>query len=357
MKKIIFTLPHQAKFSFSTLPLGSDTLFAALANCAALLYGPQEAPKIIENFPSFSSLFLGVDILLKDKKTRLYFYPRPHMGFKINKEEKNNTFDPVKDRKKLKKVQFVSEGVFTSMLLDFNLEAWQKEQKNITHYSLMEKAQIAHNFAFQKEELPPNLENKVLEALLKQSFLSQYLETKNSLNRLSGASEEFFEEEGIELKHIELEEITLKPFFFCLAQTQEISTPLKACLNLLCEEGLGAYRTTGKGILEKVEIEQAPNFHSKVWVNLSLVFPKEEELSLENCIAYDLTKRGGFVFWQGGTTTRKPVLRYFKEGSVFLNPLQGIRLKETLPLFLKSGSQQEITLYINGKALMVGGKS
>ena len=136
MKRLIFTLPPRAKLSFSALPVGSDTFFAALANCAALLYGPEKTQEIIEAFPAFSSVFPGLEILDQNRSARLYFYPRPRMGFEIQENKKGkDKFDPIKDRKKLKRCNLCRKGLHQR----FKLDGWQKNKKTspVRHVQLM----------------------------------------------------------------------------------------------------------------------------------------------------------------------------------------------------------------------------
>ena len=100
---------------------------------------------------------------------------------------------------------------------------------------------------------------------------------------------------------------------------------LRAALDWLGDQGIGADRTSGNGHFQVQTVYPIPirlASPGEAGVALSLVNPAEGELDagLLASATYDLIRRGG---WIGATGRRKAGLRMFAEGSRFKPVLQG----------------------------------
>jgi CRISPR-associated protein Csm4 len=220
------------------------------------------------------------------------------------------------------------------------------DNKGETSYNLLQDAMIYGDFALDRQELKTSGIDS--ELLVDSEFYHHYKEPKNSLNRENNASEQIFYETGFEYQTIRKDNVEIKPFLYFFTD-QEPTADMKAALNLLAEEGIGANRNTGKGSFEKITVKVVnPQFKSSLFINLSLLYPQESSFDPSVLVSYDFIKRGGYIYAGGGTSQRKTVLRMFTEGSVFTKPLPGAYFQEKTLIPDRMITQ-------NGKALMVGG--
>lgn len=107
--------------------------------------------------------------------------------------------------------------------------------------------------------------------------------------------------------------------FFLMQAADDWREKVNAAIRLMCDEGIGGYRSIGKGQFEQPQI-------SEVWLALpdaggslllSLYYPGDgEEAGLaEGC--YDLVPRKGYVFSPKNRSLRRKQVMMFGEGSVF----------------------------------------
>jgi CRISPR-associated protein Csm4 len=317
MKAVKLKLPEIAKFSISDDIIHSDTLFSAIVNCYVMLFGDEEEnlKKFIEQI-KISSIFLGLDIKGNNSNKTIYFLPKPILNYEIISEKEKR-----KLTKKWKKVKYIS------------LKLLEKMEDKVNLDSIL----VNGNFAILKEE-----DNSFNFEDLK--FIKRSSEPKNKINRFNNKSEAIFFKDITEYLCVNENSFEIKPFMYFYVEN-EISKELKATIKLMCEEGIGADRTTGKGIfieLEKIDKIDIGNIKNRI--NLSLIYPKIEDV--EGIGTYKLLKRGGFIYKNGGTGTRKDVIRMFEEGSVWNRKVEGCN-KETI--------FNENTIYHYGKAFLIGG--
>jgi CRISPR-associated protein Csm4 len=78
---------------------------------------------------------------------------------------------------------------------------------------------------------------------------------------------------------------------------KEYEKKLKASIRMLGDEGIGGYRTYGKGffkpIFEEIEVNMEPKNH---FVTLSLFYPMKEEIAMLKEGYYELVSRGGWIY-------------------------------------------------------------
>jgi CRISPR-associated protein Csm4 len=273
---------RNAKFHFGYLSLEiddiifhSDSLFSALCNNYVQKYGDEKVADFIGKFPKISSLFYGVK---KDEKD-IYFLPKP-MGFILPKERQD------KDRKLTKKIKFISISAYNHFCAGTLSDETIKI--NDTKDCLYTKQE------YSKENL--NL------------FYSSDDE-KVSINRKTSTADEG--------KLFNVSSITLgDDAFFYFILEEEISEELKQAIELLTIFGIGGKLSTGFGTIISYEIKNNDflclDINGNCFTNLSLIFPKKQEL--EKITAYKLIERKGFVH---NSSLRKKPLVGFAEGAIF----------------------------------------
>lgn len=261
-------------------PLHSDTIFGSVIYAISQLY-PEELESIVTKFkdedliPPFllSSAFPYIQ-----GKEKIRLFPRII--------EEPVKADPEKV-KAFKKVEFIEEDIFlkwTSGDLD--------EKKIIDN---LEEYYLYENMLFMDK---PNVDfNR-----------GQILVPKNSINRLSNASESIFYTPGDNYKNMGL-------FFLIKIINQEYKEHVKAAMRFLSDRGFGRDISTGSGHfkfeIEDIEIEEAEGQRSII---LSRYIPRNEELEYlsENSWFEIGSKRGRSLSGE----IRKQI-RFFNEGSTF----------------------------------------
>ena len=107
-------------------------------------------------------------------------------------------------------------------------------------------------------------------------------------------------------------------------QEEGIREPLRAAWNLLSEDGLGTDRTTGAG--QFIATWEKGGFHwpkqsfTDHQTNLSLYWPRQEEVDVMSDARYALLRRGGFIAQADDLdhlSIRKRAVYMLAEGSVF----------------------------------------
>jgi CRISPR-associated protein Csm4 len=125
-----------------------------------------------------------------------------------------------------------------------------------------------------------------------------------------------------------------EPFFLVDFSRPEWEPRLRAAINLMTEEGIGGYRSTGKGSFEMPRYEkltlEVPD-SADAWLTLSLYSPAGAELPSLETGWYDLVSRSGYVFSPECRSLRRKTVRMFAEGSVFPGAARIGRLVDVTP--------------------------
>ncbi|QXP83827.1 type III-A CRISPR-associated RAMP protein Csm4 [Methylococcus sp. Mc7] len=261
----------------------SDTLSAAILSAWALLDpdGVAERAKAPSFRLSSAFPFLG-DIC---------FLPRPVDSLAVS-------LDPVRlrDNKKLKKIQWLSVGLWKAVAGGFRLD--DAEAINILGtLATLKTETLADEKLWVVEERPrlamDRLTNSHAEELL-------FHFSRVWLNPMAGL------------------------YFLATFDDGQAQTDFEAALRLLGDEGFGADRSNGNGCFtfdHRADLGLKPPAGRRAMA-LSLVNPdpSDRRQGWLDEAAYKLVSRGG---WIAGTGLRKQRLRMFAEGSVFQAPLQG----------------------------------
>ena len=300
----------------------SDTLFSALINCADMLYGDSEVNALIEAFNegrfNISSVFFGITTSLGET----LFLPKPYGHFSPSNKENHDS------PKKIKKIRYISLDIWKKIV-----SSWDKEKK-IFNYDLTSHEVVGEKFLLSEKN----------EELLELDFIKSISRPKVSINRSNNAAENFYFQTEIEL--ISTKEA--QPFLFFLFRGN-IDKKIKAIFNLLIEEGIGGKRFLGKGTFRKWDVGEIdlPDADNEGYnVSLSLVMPNKNEV--DGIESYNLIRRDGFIYSNGGTSIRKKAVRLLSEGAIFNNNVKG-RLFDAKPDTEKINHP----VYVNGKSFNI----
>jgi CRISPR type III-A-associated RAMP protein Csm4 len=273
--KIVKIYPEMSKFHFGYLGLDiddpifhSDSLFSTILINFIRKNGEDGIESFVENFPKISSLFYG----FKGEKEVL-FIPS-YLGFKFSDEFLK------KDRKIPKKVKFISIEAVGNQNIKLNYKK---------------------NLAYLEDEGDDI------------NLFRDHMEEKVSIDRSTFAAAE---DKLYNISYVVPEKNTFFYFFF----DGDLNDDLKKSIEMIKNFGLGGRINTGSGRIKDVKIEDYNDFYfnGNSFVNLSVVFPKKNEL--ENVIKYKLIERKGWVY---NDTKRKNNILGFAEGSLFSKKIEG----------------------------------
>ncbi|MDP3566385.1 type III-A CRISPR-associated RAMP protein Csm4 [Sediminibacterium sp.] len=262
-------------------PLHSDTIFGSIIYSISQIY-PEKLEKIVSRFtetplnPPFmvSSAFPFID----STEGPVKFFPRI-----IDQPVKA---DP-EMMKKFKKVEFIQEEIF---------QKWASGK-------------------FNEGDIIDNLREYVLEdnLLLTQEISSIFgrnpiIEPKNSINRLSGASENIFYATGDNYHNMGL-------FFMVKIIDSEFEEYVHASLKFLQDRGFGRDISTGGGQfsyeIQEIDLEEGDGDR---FVTLSRYIPSTEELE---DMARDSWFEIGSKRGRSSSGEIRKQIRFFQEGSTF----------------------------------------
>lgn len=260
----------------------SDTLFSAIMSLWPSFY--EDDIESLCKTPPFiiSSAF--------PFKKDMLFFPRPMVRIG-NVHEKND-----QKEKKLKKVEFISQGLLESIL---NGESGNLE--------FNEKDTFQDGKFWHPNQSSFNKNNDIV-------FVERELQ-RVTIDRNTNSSEIFYFSEIVFKKDTGL-------FFLARFTERQIKQKFEPILRLLGDEGIGGDKRMGKGLFS-LEIEEG--FHILVpenvngFLTLSLYYPEESEFNggIRNNASYNLISRKGWLHAPGAMTLRRKEIRTFTEGSVF----------------------------------------
>lgn len=247
----------------------SDTLFSAFCHSFLLLYGRPELERLLsalqtedrERLPVvFSSAFPYYG--------GKFYFPVPRSFMPQNKDDK--------------RVRFVEQPVFEALL--------------------------AGNLPKDKDINKPILP----------AFPKDAIETadvpKVTISRLSGTAQE---EGGF--YHVGLTYLAQDAaLFFLMRVADDWRNKVEAAIRLACDEGIGGYRSIGKGQFAQPEMREISlHAEGEASVMLSLYYPAETETAGLDRGWYELIRRKGYVYSPETRSLRRKTVTMFAEGSVF----------------------------------------
>jgi len=255
----------------------SDTLFSALVSAARKFYGDDIALKFLEpKAVILSSAFP----FYKDE----YFLPKPLHFFPEDLKE----YEMIKV---FKKAKFISKDLLLQILKNekINEEYFNKDY-------ILDGCWRMNKNKKDKDEDDKIYEDREIPHIV--------------MDRVTNQTQIFYKTEVYFHKNAGL--------YFIADIKEEILQKFETVLRFLGDEGIGADRTTGKGLFEVEEVQNFnldSNIPSDYYYLLSLYSPTKEEFELiePKHSFYDFTIRGG---WISNNTLNRKSIRMFVEGSV-----------------------------------------
>jgi len=263
----------------------SDTLFSALCHALLLLQGPSALNSLLDHFlrdpdPPFllSSCFPFWN--------GSFYFPLPLNQFAQDKQ--------------LKKVRFIEKSAWEKLLAGHPLESLLSESSVKTIPALPG----SHSDETHGASPPYRLVNAPHIAPSRLNASPQ--------DRFFHAGEVFYD------PHFS--------FFFLIRYNDpadDLKNTFKAALRLLCDEGIGGERSSGKGLFfqpsfDSISLDTPANPNAAL--TLSTYFPQDHELPGIPNGYYSLLLRKGYIYSPAGSSLRRKSLRLFSEGSVFPVP-------------------------------------
>lgn len=278
----------------------SDTLFSALCHSFYLLYGGEKLEELLEQSRSptpplkVSSAF----IFTEQGNNRHFFFPTPRNQIPQDKEQK--------------KIQFVEQSEWEKLLRG------KKIDEHTGNLQQLLRSAIHH------DEVP-----------------------MVTINRMTGtvrAEGGFF--------HTGLCWLKDAGFFFLYQVTDEWRDKFIAAVRLLCDEGIGGYRSVGKGFFyqpefRSIELNTPDNYDAELM--LSLYYPDENESRNLQLGFYELIERKGYIYSPAIRTYRRKEVSLFAEGSVFPGRDRKGMLIDVTP----DGKPEPHPVYRNGLAFTI----
>ncbi len=312
----------------------SDTLFSAIANIYELAYnkGEEFIRFVNEGKINFSSAFPLLEDTIQNKI--IYFLPKPNFQIKIKNLE----------GKKEKKIKFVSLNTFKLIVENLDRNKLEVEIDSVSLEIIDDK------YCTLKDEL--NI-SSIPEEL--RAFIKEIISPKTAVHKETQEDSFYFQ---TDLQLIPISEIEkgiqyLPHFYFFLEHTlsQDEFRQFTSCLRILADEGIGGDRSAGKGKFEDViirEIDFDIENTNGLFVNLAMFNPKDQS-EFENCLAYDIKKRGGGDLGSDGNEDyhRKQV-RMITEGSLVKGKVEG-RVLDVSPFV----NFYQHKIYRNGKSFLL----
>ncbi len=315
MKAILLIPENGAQFHFGERELDdtsdilhADTLFSALANVyemalsgASTLIKLMDAGKLRFSSGLYSAQF--------DKRS-IFFLPKPPVEYQSPDA-----------RKKLKKIRYLSLGVWKRFLETFD---YQNFQKLACSLDLLSFPSIGGEFAYTENELAgidEALDNKVFRAI--QTVPKVKVHTTDDEDRL-------YHETTVQFTPIQLEKTTIRGSFYFFLQHTLSSDELKefmAAVRIMADEGVGGQRSSGRGqfaSVELVDVDLPSIAHPALYLGLSLISPASDTEFHDGLLDYDLILRGGGSLGKMGIAGEHRLqARFVREGALLCQNIQG----------------------------------
>lgn len=321
--KLHFTTPvhlgdNREDYGISLETIQSDTLYAALISCLA---------KIGATIPENGDLGCNISSLFPfyqaDSKSKpVYFFPRP-----LKWEPPR--FEKVKDAKKVKKTAWLDREYFELALKgDLN---------------------------FENESIENHIQGRYLtRAKINADFIVSQITPRVTISRTGKEDAVPFYMDRIHFQD--------KSGLYFLAQGN--TELLERALNLLQHEGIGTDRNVGNGyfFIEKDTLELKTPSNSTAAFSLAIYIPESEEQIIEMTdganVAYDFTRRGGWITTPPHNTIRKNVVYAFTPASVFnltlTEPVVMGKIVDLNPnINFENVSKIEHPIWRNGKSIFL----
>lgn len=286
----------------------ADTLFSALANVYEMaLSGASTLIKLMDAGKlRFSSGFYAV----QHNKQSVVFLPKPPVEY-----------HEVAYPKKLKKIRYLSLGVWKRFLETFN---YQDLQNPACSLDLLSFPSIGGEFVYTENELAgidEALDNQVFRAI--QTVPKVKVHTTDDEDRL-------YHETTVQFTPIQIENTTVRGAFYFFLEHSLAPDELKefmAAVRIMADEGVGGQRSSGRGqfaSVELVDVDLPSISYPELYLGLSLISPASDTEFHDGLLDYELILRGGGSLGKMGIEEEHRLqARFVREGALLCQNIQG----------------------------------
>ena len=338
MKKVILNFKDNSKLHIGKNLeeyISSDRIYSMIINALSYVIEEEELEKIIKdinNKVKISSAFLGIRI--NDKE--IDFIPKPCILIRPREVSKEIEEKNIENRKKYKKISWISLTAYKSISLKY----YAKEE--FSDYSFDKGIVFGKQYYIEDDELDEQEKTIIQNYIpIKSDFMQ-----RNVIDRYSRESLNTYYESFKRISYYKSKKINIEPYFYFYIDDKE---------NILKDEylksfefiSLGGKRSLGAGIVESVNIIDnviLNNCDSDLYVNLSMIYPKKEEV--DTIQKYNLEERNGFIFFKKAINEKKSTIRMIKEGSIFKGKIEG-------DIFKYHSDILNHPVYVYGKAFFI----
>lgn len=258
--------------------LHSDTIFGALIYTTKEIY-PEIFQEMLERFKNGNPPFLisSAYPYIQGEEDKIRFYPKP-----LLEPEKH---DDLEVSKKIRKSRYIEESIFKSWIQGGEKEISQNIDEYLLQDGLLYNKKLKSDFSFFADTIP-----------------------RNTINRVTNASENIFYSSGVAMKGLGL-------FFLVRFLDERYENILGGCMRFLKDRGFGGDISTGKGHFDYTISDENPfSNDGERFITLSRYIPQVEELkSIADDLWYELGSKRG----RSSTGALRREIRFFKEGSTF----------------------------------------
>ncbi len=334
MLAVEFWMKDKGYLSWNELGVDSSTLFGAFSNILLLMYGDHELQRLFRAYRDGRLVFSSLFPVVKGTKEDIFFFPKPILNPSVeiggsSFVEKDDGYGRYSIRKRIKRVKWISMRLFGEFMNSIELSG----------------GDYRAGFDMGREDVRLHGEFAFFEGELDEDVLGGYTNVEIphvSKDRLNASPE------GNLFYASELRVSDGVGFYLLVDGCESWDyEKLKAVFRLLADEGIGGNRSVGRGQFDIVEFKEMNALltdEGKGFVNLSLVYPLEDEIA--SIYTLSLKRKDGFVFKGKGVPLKKSVLRMLSEGCFFTNRVKGKVLEEEV-----GGTK----IFRNGKAFVVSG--
>lgn len=252
------------KLDSSSPIIHSDTIFSAICNVWARVYGKEDLEKMLERFQNKSPFI--VSSAFPFHSNDIFYLPKPFMMTSVE--------IPEDKRKEFKKMTVLPKKLFEEYIS-----------------GILSSEELANT----------------LNQARPKSFIDHYM-PKVAIDRKSSSTELFsFSENRFDKK---------SGYFFFYECSEDYIEKFKDVIRILSDEGIGGKKTWGCGQFKHDFIKIDLNVpKSDTYCILSLYYPDNEKLT-HNC-SYNLIERSGWIVSQVTTKIKRNNVYMFSEGSIF----------------------------------------
>lgn len=258
----------------------SDTIFGAILSAANQLYRDnftELVQKFNDNDDAAPFLVSSAYPYLEEDGDKIRFYPKP-----ILKPVKHN----INQDKIIKKVNYVQENLFKTWI---SSEGEKSIINQLDDYHLQEglllEEDLGQDFAYQSSTIP-----------------------RNTINRVTNASENIFYSSGVSFRRMGL-------FFLVRFIDEEYKNLFEGSIRFLRDRGFGGDISVGKGQFDyEIAYEDPLTDEGNRFLTLSRYCPTSSELSqFNNDLWYELGSKRG----RSADGSKRKEFKFFREGSSF----------------------------------------